>query len=187
MVAADHPVLAFSLVIDSCSCRVVETESHSRSDEDTIDLMPHYIDRSPVCERHIVVSAHGRAAEAAAWSLIEVVAFWGLVVKNCNPAICVLAELILSGSVSISARIVFTGFDNIDIQSLAVGLTHNLVERTLVRGIESTGAAMCSHTRRPVGFVDVAWSFRTVHKLSAHKTSACGYHCNCNDSKGGSK
>ena len=71
--AVDDPVLPLGLVVDGGALGVVPAQAHARRDENAIDLVAHDRDRRPVGDRKVVKSAHGRAAEAAAGRLGEVV------------------------------------------------------------------------------------------------------------------
>ena len=72
--AADYPVLALGLVVDSSADRVVKTQTHTGGDEYTVNFVSHYVDGSPVGNRNVVVTAHCGTAEASARGLIKVVA-----------------------------------------------------------------------------------------------------------------
>ena len=57
----------------------------------------------------------------------EVISIAGLIVKYGNPAVCILAELILRCGIRISSRVACTCFDDLNIDGFAVGLPHDLI------------------------------------------------------------
>ena len=162
MLAAEHPVLALGLVVHGRAGGVVQPQAHTRSDEDAIDFVTHHVYRRPVGHGYIVVAAHSRAAEAAARSLIQVIALAGLVVKHRNPAVGVLAESVLGGCIGITAGIRGGSFHYADIQGLAVGLAHNLVQGTVVGSIQGTGGAVGRHAGCSAAFIHVTRPFRAL-------------------------
>ena len=138
VVAVDDPVLPLRLVVDSGAFRVVLAEAHARRDENAVDLMAHDRNRRHVGDRKIVKPTHGRAAESAARCLGEVVVLGGLVVDLADPAVGVGAERVLRGRVRVSTRIRNRrrdGLNDADVQSLAVRLAQDLVERAVVGGV----------------------------------------------------
>ena len=95
VVTGNYPVLSFGLVVNSDSLGVVPAESHTGSDERTVNLLVVNSYGSPVGYRDVVESSHCVAAESSARSLLQVVSARALVVDDCNPAIGVGAELVL--------------------------------------------------------------------------------------------
>ena len=95
VVTGNYPVLSFCLVVNCDSLGVVPTESHTWSDECSVNLLVVDGYRSPVCYRDVVESSHCVAAESSARSLLQVVSAGALVVDDCNPAIGVSAEFVL--------------------------------------------------------------------------------------------
>jgi hypothetical protein len=90
--AVDDPVLSFGLIVNRGADRIVVAKAHARFDEDAVDLVAHDRHRRHVGDRHIVESAHRRAAESAARRLRQVVVLRGLIVDLDDPAIRVRAE-----------------------------------------------------------------------------------------------
>ena len=164
MLAAEHPVLALGLVVHGRTGGVVQPQAHTRSDEDAIDFVTHHVHRRPVGHGYIVVAAHSRAAETAARGLIQMVPLAGLVVKHRNPAVGVLAEGILRRRIGISAGVRGGSFHYADIQGLAVGLAHNLVQGTVVGSIQGTGGAVGRHARCSAAFIHVTRPFRALER-----------------------
>ena len=163
VVAADHPVLALGLVVHGRADRVVEAQAHARGDEDAVHLVAHHVHRGPVGHGDVVVAAHGGAAEAAARSLVEVVALAGLVIEDGNPAVGVLAEGVLGRGVGIAARIVRRGLDHADVEGLVVRGAHDLVERAVVGGVQGAGGGMGRHAGGAAALIDVARALRALH------------------------
>ena len=151
----DHPVLAFSLVVNCDALGVVPAESHSRSNECAVNLVAVNCDGSPVCNGDVVESSHGMAAESSAGSLVKVVSVRTLVVDDGNPAIGVFAEFVLSLGVGVSVRIY-----DFDVKSLSVRLTHYLVERSVIRLEKRTGGAVGRGAGSSSGGVHVAGALR---------------------------
>ncbi len=104
--AVDDPVLPFRLVVDRSALRVVDAETHSRLDEDAVDLVAHDRDRRHVREGQVVEAAHRRSAESAARRLDQVVVLGRLVVHLADPAVRVRAERVLRRGIGVAARIV---------------------------------------------------------------------------------
>ena len=155
VVTCDYPVLAFCLVVNSDSLGVVPAESHTGSDEGTVNLLVVDGYRCPVRYGDVVESTHCVAAESSARSLLQVVSARALVVDDGDPAISVGAELVLCLGVGCSGR------RDANVQFLAVRLTHYLVERALVCLEQSTGGTVCRGARCSSLGVNVARTFRS--------------------------
>ena len=74
MVTVDHPILAFSLVVDSDAVGVILTHTHTRHEEYTIYLVATQSYRCHIRDRQGVESAEGCTHKGAARSLIQMVA-----------------------------------------------------------------------------------------------------------------
>ena len=127
--------------------------------------------RRHVREREIVKPAHGRAAEAAAGSLNEVVVFGGLVVDDGDPAVGIGAERVLRHSVGVTAGI-RRGQSN--------GL-NDADERTVVGGVKRACRAVGGHARVARGGIDIAGTLRTGR--NAGPTRLLAHHQNCADKR----
>ena len=161
--AVDHPVLPLRLVVHRGALRVVLAEAHARRDEDAVGLVAHDRNRRHVGDRKVVEPTHGRAAESAAGRLGEIVVLGGLVVDGADPAICVGAERVLRGGVGVSARIRNRRRDRLDdanVQGLAVRLAQDLVERTVVGGVQRARGAVGGHAGIAGSGIDVTGAFR---------------------------
>ena len=88
------------------------------------------------------------------------VAMSGLVVDRGDPAVCVGTEIILRGGIGVSAAIGRAWLDDSNIQSFAVRLTHDLVERAVVGSIHRARRAVGRDTGRAAGGIDIARAFR---------------------------
>ena len=163
VVAVDHPVLTLGLIVHGCALRVVLTEAHARFDEDTVDFVAHDGHRRHVGHREVVESTHRRAAETAAGHLNQIVVFGRLVVDFGNPAVGVGAEPVLGGGVGVAAGIRdrrVGGLNDADVESLPVRLAEDLVERSVIRGVESAGGAVGGSARGAGRSIDVAGALR---------------------------
>ncbi len=135
MLTVHDPVLPLRLVVDRGAFHIVLAKSHAWFDERTIDLVPHDRNRRHIGNRKVVEPSQGRAAESPKGGLREMVVFRRLIVDDADPAIGACAELILRGCVGVSARIRSrrgSRLDNTNVQSLAVRLAQNLVQRTVI-------------------------------------------------------
>jgi len=161
VMTVDDPVLAFCLIIYCSTPRIVLTHTHSRNDEDTIDLVTVEGDRGHVSDRKGVESAKCRTNEGSARCLIKVIGLFGLIVKDCDPTGSVGTELVLCSSICITTWITCAWLHDTDVEGLEVRSTHDLIERSVISRIKRTGGAVCSHTRSAATGIDVTWSFRT--------------------------
>ena len=161
--AVDDPVLAFGLIIHGSALGVIPAISHTGSDEHAIDLMTVQVYRSPIGEGYIVESSHGRSAESSARCLTEMVLISGLVVDDSDPAVGVFAELVLRGCVGISAGVLGRRLDDADVQRLAVGLAHNLIERPVIGSEQGAGCTVRCSARVAGCGIDVAGALRALH------------------------
>ena len=127
MMSAYDPILAFCLVVHGRTMSIVPSQAHTGSNEYSINLVTHECSRCGICERNVVESSHCRTAEPSARCLIQVISIAGLIVKYGNPAVCILAELILRCGIRISSRVACTCFDDLNIDGFAVGLPHDLI------------------------------------------------------------
>ena len=166
MVAVDDPVLAFGLVIHGSALGVVPSIAHTGSDEYAVDLVAVQVHGSPVGKGDVVESSHGRSAESSARSLLQQVLVAGLVVDDCDPAVSVLAELVLRGSVSISAGILGRRLDDADVQGLAVGLAHHLIEGPVIGGEQGAGRTVRCGARVAGCGIDIAGALRALHRVA---------------------
>src|SRR3984885_5443575 len=135
MLTIDDPVLPLALVVDCGAFHIVMAEPHARLDEHTVDLVPHDRNRRQIGNRKVVEASQGWAAEPATGSLSEIVVPGRLIVDDADPAIGAGAESILCGCVGISARIGNwrgSRLHNTNVQSLAVRLAQNLVQRAVI-------------------------------------------------------
>src|SRR5262245_19077653 len=163
VMAANNPILPLRLVVDCGAPRVILAEAHARRDEDAIDLVAHDRNRRHVGDRGVVKPTHGRAAQSDAALLYEVVVLGGLVVDFGDPAGRVGAERVLRGRVGVSARIRHRrrdGLDDADVQGLAVRLAEDLVERSVVGGVQRARGAVGGYAGGAGGGVDVTWALR---------------------------
>ena len=166
--AVHDPILSLRLIIHRRAMGVVIAQPHARGDEDAIDLVAHEGNRRPVGNREGVEPAHDHGdAGGTAGRLGEVVAVAGLVVKGGDPAISVGAEGVLRGRVGVAAGVRRGGLDDADVQGLAVGLAHYLVERAVVGGVQRACGAVGGHAGGAAGGVDVTRALRSERLIIA--------------------
>src|SRR6185312_9245334 len=176
--AVDYPVLAFGLIVNGGSVSVIPPQPHSWCDEDAINLVSHDRDRRPIGDRNVVESSHGWPVESAVRRLNQVVAVARLIVKRRDPAISIGAESILRLRVRVSTRIPPGGLHHADVQSLAVRLTHDLIQRAVVGCVKSARAAVSRHAGRAPRGVNITRTFRPGRSVAA----CCG-----SDHQGGNR
>jgi len=157
--AVNYPVLAFGLIIDCGALGVVLAQSHAGGDEDSVGLVAHYGDRRHVGDGEIVESTHGGAAEPAARSLREVIVLRRLVVDLGYPAMGVGTEFVLRAGVGIAAWVGSCRLHDSDVERLQIGLPEDLIQRSVVSGVECAGRAMCRNAGITGSGVDVTWTF----------------------------
>ncbi len=171
VVPADHPILALRLIVHRCSLRIVLAQSHAGRNEHPVYLVPHDRHRRHVRQRKMVEAAHRRTAESAARCLDQMVVLGRLIVNDRDPAVGVCAECVLSRRVRVSAGVHGGGLNHADVESLAVRLAQNLIERTIVSRIESARGAVRRGARRASGGIEVTRAFgsgRDVSGLRGH-------------------
>lgn len=160
VMAADDPILSLGLVVHGRALGVVPTQPHPGLNENPVDLVPHDRHRGHVRDGHIVEPTHRRPTESAPRGLHQVVSHTGLIVERGNPAGSPRTEGILGRGIRVSAWVVRTGLDHADIQGLAVGLTHDLVERAVIRGVQRPRGTVSGHAWTAVSRIDIARTFR---------------------------
>ena len=88
----------------------------------------------------------------------------GLVIEDGDPAVSVGAERVLRGSVGISTRIEARRSNDANVQGLAVRLAQDLVERTVVGGVQRARGAVGGYAGVACSGIDVTWAFRPVRR-----------------------
>ena len=184
MVAVDDPVLAFGLVIHGSALGVVPAVAHARGDEHAVDLVPVQVNRGPVGKGDIVESSHGRSAEASAGSLLQMVLIAGLVIYDGDPAVGVLAELVLGGCVGISAGILGRRLYNADVEGLAIRLAHHLIERAVIGGQKGARRTVRGGTRVAGCGIYVAGALRALHRIALRNSHRAKQHGRSSDRNG---
>ncbi len=158
--AVDDPIGAFCLVVDCCAFCVILAQPHTWRYEDAICLVAHDCDGRHVRDRQVVEAAHSWAAESAARRLGKVIVLRRLIVDHRDPALGLRAKYVLGRRIGIAARIDGRWRHNADVEGLAIGLPHHLVERPVIRCVQRARCAVRSHAGVASRGVDVARAFR---------------------------
>ena len=185
MVAVDHPVLAFCLVIHGGSGGIVPSHSHSGYNERSVNLVTVQSHGCQVCKWNVVHSAHRRAYHIAARGLDQMVLLGRLVVYDGNEAVCVRTEGILGGRIGISAGFSPAGRHYANVQGLAVGLADYLVQRPVVVFVQGPGGAMRGGAGRSAGRIDVTGALRPGWNGNVHLGLGKESHQGCRNSQRG--